>query len=280
MPTAASKTKKRANPSATAKSKRVPVQSVAPKKKEQPLDETARFNRDGCIAIENAFDPAFVAELAAAHAESLKDWKSRQIVVGGFRFMVTFELKGPFLDERLLANPRVFPLIQSVLGKDCVLDNVTSVVALPRAPAQHVHKDGMPLFSDAAGASLPCHALTLVIPFIDLTPSTGTTALYPGTHREPLTEEVPKGEPMLPYMKVGGCYLMDYRLIHLGTANTGTETRPILYVVYSRPWFTDFSNFTELPPLRVAPESLPKMSGQMQWLFSRPKIAADHARHG
>ena len=37
--------------------------------------------------------------------------------------------------------------------------------------------------------------------------------------------------------------LIDYRLWHRGTANCSAAMRPILYVIYARPWFTDFRNF-------------------------------------
>ena len=249
-----------------------------PSAKKVPRDETKAFLKDGCIAIDDAFDPQFVAELQAAHTASMRDWKSRQVVVGGLRFMISFDLKGAFLDPRLYLNPRLWPLIQSVLGKDCILDNVTTVIALPGAPTQHIHKDGSPLFDDATGNPLPCHALTLVVPLVDLTEQTGTTALFPGTQKTPLGETAPKGKPMLPYMKVGGAYLMDYRLIHQGTANIGKESRPILYVVYARPWFTDFANFTDVAPLRVSAADVKALPGELQWLFARPMIAAAHAR--
>ena len=51
--------------------------------------------------------------------------------------------------------------------------------------------------------------------------------------------------------RLGDCYLMDYRLSHYGQANRSEQPRPILSLVYQRPWFRDFMNFQGQPSLRL-----------------------------
>jgi ectoine hydroxylase-related dioxygenase (phytanoyl-CoA dioxygenase family) len=182
--------------------------------------------------------------------------------------MVSIALEPPFLDARLFAAARVMPLIRAVVGQDCVLNNLTSVVSLPGAPAQHMHKDGALLFDATIGAPLPCHALTLVVPLIDLDEKTGTTALFPGTHRRE-SAQYATGPARLPRMKMGGCYVMDYRLSHQGTPNTSARPRPILYVVYSRPWFIDANNFNQIPALRASRAHLSSIGEEHHELLAR-----------
>jgi hypothetical protein len=46
-------------------------------------------------------------------------------------------------------------------------------------------------------------------------------------------------------MARGSMLIFDYRVVHRGTANTGAEPRPVLYMVYSKPWWADRVNFSE-----------------------------------
>lgn len=232
------------------------------------------FRRRGLLQLPNVFDVDFVRELQTAHADAKRHPKSRMKSVGPLRFMMGWELFGPWLDERLLLNPRVLKLVHAVLGDDCVLDSFTSVTALPQAGAQAVHKDVPPLFAGGVGLDLPCHALTVVVPLCDLTPKTGTTALYPGSHHRPLTLK-PRGTPVRPYLKLGGCFVMDYRITHFGTPNVGPTERPVLYAVFTRPWFLDSGNFMHVPPLRLSP-SVESLTPQMGQLLRRHLIARSY----
>ncbi len=55
-----------------------------------------------------------------------------------------------------------------------------------------------------------------------------------------------------PVVPAGGCLLMDYRLLHGGTANCSDTVRPLLYVIYHRPWFRDYVNFQKQPAVRMS----------------------------
>ena len=52
----------------------------------------------------------------------------------------------------------------------------------------------------------------------------------------------------------GDVILMDYRTLHTGLPNRGTRARPILYMVYARPWFFDDVNHMDRIPLDMPPE--------------------------
>ena len=49
--------------------------------------------------------------------------------------------------------------------------------------------------------------------------------------------------PIRPLLNEGSCLMYDYRVLHRGTANRSAETRRMLYLLYTKPWFTDTINF-------------------------------------
>jgi ectoine hydroxylase-related dioxygenase (phytanoyl-CoA dioxygenase family) len=185
--------------------------------------------------------------------------------------MITVDLAAPFSDPRVYANPFFFPVVNDLLGGAAVLSSFGAVCALPGAPAQHIHVDHPPLFEETGLAPLlPCHAVTVVLPLVDLDAASGATAVWPGSHREvaPVaTTERAQDEAFVPQTRLGSMYMMDYRLVHRGTANSSDHPRAILYAVYTRPWFSDASNFQTQPGLRMSSEDLAAVPDAFRTLF-------------
>lgn len=243
---------------------------------------TGLFTTHGALWIENAFPREFIDELRKAYAEryiSLGKAKLRKkhAVVGDGRFMITLSIEAPFDNVALYANERLLPVLQRLLGAGCVISSFGSVVAFAGADAQSVHFDYPPLFeSEQTCAALPPHAITMVVPLIDLDESTGTTAIWEGTHtkvgaREQLQQlaaDESLAGAVMPYAAAGDVYLMDYRLIHAGTPNTSETERPILYIVYSRPWFREDMNFTEQPAINITKQQLKTIPKSHRHLFA------------
>ncbi len=165
-------------------------------------------------------------------------------------------------------------MLAPLLGKDMLIDSLTCVTALPGARDQGLHRDHGSLFEDgiAANQSLPPYAITVAVPLVDLTKETGTTRLYPGSHRLPRGvdgEAPPLGEGELPLVARGGCYLMDYRLWHQGTENRTRRPRPVLYLIYARHWFIDLENFGLQPRLNIDRAVLAGIAPEHRPLFRR-----------
>jgi hypothetical protein len=223
----------------------------------------------GCVLLPGAFDRALVESLRDAYLTFIEAALQRDHArgrVGDQRFMVPVEVKPPFDDPRLSANPLVLPILKRQLGDDCIMNSFGSVVALPGAASQVRHVDHDFLFGFAESVSLPPWAMTLVVPLVDLDHSTGTTAVFEGSHRrEALADE--GRQPSLPWARMGDGFLMDYRLWHFGTMNDGTRLRPILYLVYSRPWFLDEHNFYALSPLTVTDAVFAALPAELRALF-------------
>ncbi len=241
-----------------------------------------RFREHGTLWLENVLAADFVNCLREAYTDrylslSRKTLSKRYAVVGDKRFMITVKIKPPFNSPALFANPIVMPIMERLLGSDCTISSFGSVVAMPGAGPQSVHFDYPPLFeSEAVCASLPPHAITLVVPLVDLDTETGTTAIWEGSHSQAgsreqlqrLAKEESFAGATMPFAKIGDVYLMDFRLIHAGMANRSAIARPILYIVYRRPWFHEDRNFCEQPALRISPKQLKRIAKQHRGLFS------------
>ena len=125
----------------------------------------------------------------------------------------------------------------------------------------------------------------VVVPLVDLDETTGTTAVWEGSHRRGVSaKEEPRSTTELeqlegavfPRARMGDCYFMDFRLLHAGTANLSEQPRPILYLVYSRPWFEDRRNFDMQQPLLISSEEYAKIPQEHLYLFknARPEPGA------
>lgn len=153
-----------------------------------------------------------------------------------------------------------------MLGQDCILGGFGAVVSLPGASDQHEHRDHTPLFGSAIDRQLPCVAITVITPLVDMNETTGTTRVYTASHTLAGHPSADSAEE--PSVRVGSSLLMDYRLMHGGTANRSQLERPVLYSVYSRPWFRDVNNSTKHPLLQLSAEEYQHIPAAHRSLFS------------
>jgi ectoine hydroxylase-related dioxygenase (phytanoyl-CoA dioxygenase family) len=244
-------------------------------------DSVSLFRECGALLIRDAFPKELLAGVAQAFAQkylslSKKKLRKRDAIVGDRRYMVTIDIKKPFNDPALYANPLLLELFHSLLTVHCRLASFGAVVAWPDAEDQAIHLDHPPLFENASICdAMSPYAITVVVPLVDMTEEMGTTAIWPGTHRNPdrlqtlrrLMERPNYDGAEKPITNLGDAYLMDYRVIHGGLANRSENVRPILYMVYSRPWFRDGFNFSSQPSLQISKKQLKKVPEIHQGLF-------------
>ncbi len=239
--------------------------------------------RSGIVVLRRAVDRSALSSAHRAIVESLcsldADAAKRQGVrVGDGRYMVTLDLNPPFDKPELFASAPLLAVARATLGVDAIINSFAVVIAFPGAKAQRPHVDHRMLFpgDEAASMSAPPYALTAIIPLLDLDESTGSTEVWPHGPNMPtpdLWTSNPSGSTVLP-LALGDVGLIDYRVCHGGTPNPGLVPRPILYIVYSRPWFRDADNFSEIPPLRVSPQHLANVPAEYRCLFAT--AAAGH----
>lgn len=256
-----------------------PTQSIL-----SPSQETeilSALDHTGCLLLKHVFAPDFLQALhdvllfqyqrylreATDHQDLHKD----ALRVGHLRWMLPIKMHAPFLDPTLYAHPILLQLAQSLLGEETLLGGFGAVVSLPGARDQHEHRDLPPLFGDhPVDRQMPCFALNILIPLIDFDLHHGTTQLRLGSHRVPQAQ-APDTPAVSPIAPLGSCLLLDYRLRHGGTANHSQHPRPLLYLVYIRPWFRDYRNFKKLPPLQMSRWAYRSIPPAHQHLFATTK---------
>jgi ectoine hydroxylase-related dioxygenase (phytanoyl-CoA dioxygenase family) len=230
---------------------------------------------NGYLVIENVFDPEYLAGIRAEYLSGYDSYFQDRIysdaeIVGDKRFQITVEMRGRFNDSDLYANSLLLPIIQKTLGHDCVLGSFGSVTSLPGAESQHVHRDGF-LFGGPIDALLPSFALTLIIPLVNVNETNGTTRVWKGSHVQASAsvEAVPSDTPNL---SLGSVMFMDYRLIHAGNSNRSSQVRPLLYIVYNRPWFNDHRNFRKQAAVSISPIELGRVPPDLRSLFAQANL--------
>lgn len=230
------------------------------------------FLQHGAVVINNVFSPDFVEKINSAYRTAYASTIDREREVGDKRTMLAIEIEPPFSDSALYASPLVLPIIEKLLGVDFILDSYVAVTSRPNSEDQHVHVDFSHLFEEDSSMSeaVPPYALTLAIPLVPLSAMTGVTRVWPGTHRSSSRLDE-SGKDLMGSVSIlpeyGGCYLFDARIHHGGTANYSADERPILYMVYCRPWFRDANNFYNQKPLKISAEHLSSVPEALQPLF-------------
>lgn len=119
---------------------------------------------------------------------------------------------------------------------------------------------------------MPTYALTFGLPLIEMNDLSGTTAIWPGSHRRGSHEG---HEPLRPVIPLGSCMLWDYRTYHSGTSNRSGQVRPMVYATYARRWYQDPVNFRKetIPRLVFERGFLPGLTDDLRPLFAHVRSA-------
>jgi ectoine hydroxylase-related dioxygenase (phytanoyl-CoA dioxygenase family) len=251
------------------------VAADTPLSADERLKALSSFTKLGFLQVDAVFPPPLLtglhAEFVRSHRSALSE-RADTVSVGDRRFMTTVALDGPFNDPGLYASAAIMTIVNDVLGGEATLASVCAVTALEGAAAQDLHADYPLLFPETALSSLmPAFAVTLIVPLVPLGPGAGTTAVWLGSHRHTGPERLMQRaeDAFVPETALGSAYLMDYRLAHRGMANTTGALRPVLSMVYARPWFLDAVNFVKIPPLRMSAAARGRVPAEWESLFAR-----------
>ena len=256
----------------------------------QTTQETVSlFRQHGALWLENVFSREAIETLRKSFQKrfektSRSDLVKRDALVGDQRYMLTLDIKGKFNRPEVYANERLMPLLSGLLSSNLRIASFGCVTALRGAEDQPIHIDHPPLFESTPHLTddIPPYAVTMVVPLVDIDEQTGTTAIWEGSHKQSddqnsedrfkllgrLMQEPDYSMAAKPLPRQGDVYLMDYRVIHGGLANRSQIDRPILYVVYSRPWFRDGFNFGKQPSVSISSKQLKKVPKKFRRMFT------------
>jgi len=243
----------------------------------------AAFREHGCILLRGAFPAAtveamhreYLAQLGMLDLPAMKERAERPppnrlIGVGRARYDITLRMTGVFGTTGVFANPLLMQFLRPLLGKDMRLNSFTVVVSHPGSPQQHAHRDNDHLFSEpGVGPGLPVYAVNVAVPLIDVDLQTGPTGVWLGSHRSGQVISVQNQEMKAAALRRGDCMLLDYRTLHAGMPNLGSQPRPILYLVYARRWFFDDVNYVNRLPLDMPLERFDELPQQVRPLMVR-----------
>jgi ectoine hydroxylase-related dioxygenase (phytanoyl-CoA dioxygenase family) len=240
------------------------------------------FLQHGFLLIRNAFEPAYVQKLHDEFTAGYRDYFDARTYDDALdlterRTMVTIKLEGAFNSVDFYAPPKIFPLLEFLLTRKLILAAMGCVISLPGSRDQGRHRDYSNIYDPGFNypgvetliAKAPPYAITLGLPLVPITERTGCTRVWPGSHlRRTIKNDPNLGAGVEFVADLGTCYLFDYRVLHLGVANTSDIPRPLIYNIYARPWFRDTVNYSKQPPIDVTPEQVFDLPERYQRLFS------------
>jgi hypothetical protein len=252
----------------------------------------AAFHEHGCILLRGALPLAtveamhrdYLAQFGAMgagemRAEAAMPPPNRLLEVGGARYDITLRMTGAFGRPEVFANGLLLKILRQLLGRGMHLSNFTSVVSHPGAPQQHAHRDCAHLFDEpGVGPNLPVYAVNVAVPLIDVDLETGPTGVWLGSHRLPQTSAVQDSAMTKCSLQRGDCMLLDYRTLHAGLANRSQRSRPVVYMVYARPWFFDDVNHVNRIPLDLPIDDYERLPATVRPLLIRAFSHATRAR--
>jgi len=244
----------------------------------------AAFQEHGCVLLRGALAPTtieamyreYVAQFGGLDVAEMRDqaaqrppnWLSQ---VGTARYDITLRMTGALGSTEVFANPLLLKFLCPLLGVDLQLNSFTVVVSHPGAPHQRAHRDYPHLFFEPGiGLDLPVHAVNVVVPLIDVDLETGPTGVWLGSHRSGDTAQQIESLTVC-QLRRGDCMLMDYRTLHAGLPNRSGQARPIVYLVYARPWFFDQQNHVRASriPLDMPLDHYNRLPASVRPLLSR-----------
>jgi hypothetical protein len=259
---------------------------------ESERDAYAAFREQGCVLLRGAFPrPAveamyneFVARYGALDAqgmqkEAAKPPPNRYLCVGDARYEITLRVSGALGALDLIANRLLLQFLHPLLGEGMLLSGLTAVVSHPGAAQQHIHRDFGHLFAEpGVGPGLPVYAVNVAVPLVDVDIVTGPTGIWLGSHRW-AQNVTPQRQAMTacPFQR-GDCILLDYRTLHTGLPNLSGVARPIVYMVYTRPWFFDEVNHLHRISLDMSLEQYEQLPESVRPLLTRAFSQAARAR--
>lgn len=169
--------------------------------------------------------------------------------------------EAPFDNPSLNMDAAWMPLVNLTLGGDARLLYKGLVMAEPGAGNQNYHRDA-PLVTrnewklhepdlPDKQVLLPAHCVVVFVPLVDIDTTNAPTDFLPGSqYADSYMDSLLIGSPepgdassgaRLPAtlcVAAGDAIVFDARVQHAGAAHQGTCRRPLLYFLYSRPWFT------------------------------------------
>lgn len=191
-----------------------------------------RLRAEGVVVLPERLPPGFVAELREALLGLLERYAgSTEPNRGARRHQMYLPFEAPFSDPRLWADPTVLGVVERLLGADAECTYLASDTPFPGSEHQPTHQDGGPLFPEWEHRP-PMYCVALNVPLVDVGEDDGPLEWFPGIERPDAD-----AEPRRFTAPAGTMLLRDTRIWHRGSPNVGAGPRPMVALLYTRPWY-------------------------------------------
>ncbi|MGO9196260.1 MAG: phytanoyl-CoA dioxygenase family protein [Acidimicrobiales bacterium] len=183
------------------------------------------IGRDGYTIVEDAIEPALVADLAADLAKlerdlgiepATNDFEGRQTLR-----IYNLLVHGP-LYESIPVHPNVLPIVERVLDPGCLISSLSSINIGPGETAQPIHADDQLLPIPKPHPPTVCNTMWALT---DFTEANGATRIIPGTHTSPSPDYGSHYDSIPAEMRKGSVLIWHGSLWHGGGSNQTNERR-------------------------------------------------------
>jgi Phytanoyl-CoA dioxygenase (PhyH) len=243
-------------------------------------DETQHFavqqiRNNGYILFEGVLPTDLVAEMHKAFMRWFEAYASRADSNRGTnRYQMHVPFASPFTDPQIFASPFVIPIIDALVGEDCVCHYFASDTPLPGSDYQDAHADIYQLFPETSMV-MPPYSIVVNIPLVDFREDNGPLEIWPGgTHHYvagkadiPALAAAMHSEHVL--MAAGSILIRDSRMWHRGTPNRSNAARPNFALIYSRYWLK-----LNYPPIAIPRDTYDSLPDRAKKLFRLENIGA------
>ncbi len=153
----------------------------------------------------------------------------------------------PCFVSEFFFNEFVVGLVERTLGKRIVIDQWGCDIPLPGADYQSVHVDYQrPLFSESPDLLLPPYMLVVSFGLVPISAENGAIEIAPGSHLVPqkkAMQAVETGDIKLESipLNLGDVLIRHPWVMHRGTPNKTSQSRPLVSMRYVRHWYCDNS---------------------------------------
>jgi ectoine hydroxylase-related dioxygenase (phytanoyl-CoA dioxygenase family) len=196
-------------------------------------DHLERLDTDGYTIVLDAFDPA-LADALDADIDRLEAELAITPSSNGFEGRATTRvynlLAHGAVYQKVALHPVVLPLIDHLLGNDCLVSTLSSITIHPGEVAQPIHADDQVIPLPKPHRPVVANSMWAIT---DFTEANGATRIIPGSHRADHSPTYGQHyDSICAEMPRGSILVWDGSLWHGGGANTTDARRRGLAMNY------------------------------------------------
>jgi len=228
------------------------------------------IERVGYTILEDVFKPEVVdamrKRIHEIEVETLGETERGYQIDGSSQLRTAGLLRLDSLFWDVPIHEDILPLVQAVLGGECLLTSFSGIDVLPGENKQPIHPDDALIPLPRPHQPIVC---TCMVAIDDFTSENGATRLLPGSHKfagaPDYGTDYRKVDGMVPAeMRSGSVVVFNGSLLHQAADNESDAPRLGLQVSYCAPWIRPFTNFfLSIPQKEVAqyPQQLSDLLG-------------------